>query len=178
MQPLDLDFSTQRRPAGLGRWFTLLAGVAALAGTLAWNALVWQPRLAAAEKQLRAFQSSLTAQQPVLRKISDEQLAAEWRQAIAVAGALNQPWEKLFSMLEATTGGQVALLTLEPNAALRELVLTAEAKNFNAMLDFYRLLGQQADLTSVVLHSHQINQQDNDKPVRFRITATWGATRP
>ena len=178
MQPLDLDFSTQRRPAGLVRWLVLLAGVAALAGTLAWNALVWQPRLAAADKQVRLLQSSLTAQQPVLRKISDEQLAAEWRQTTAVAGALNQPWEKLFSMLEAMTGEQVALLTLEPNAALHELVLTAEAKNFNAMLGLYRLLSKQADLSNVVLHSHQINQQDNDKPVRFRITATWGAARP
>lgn len=178
MQPLDLNFSTQRRPAGLVRWLVLLAGVATLAGLLAWNALVWQPRLIAADKQLRILQSGLTARQPVLRKMSDEQLAAEWRQTSAVAGALNQPWEKLFSILEAAPGGQVALLTLEPNATLRELVLTAEAKNFNAMLDFYRLLGQQADLSAVALHSHQINQQDNDKPIRFRITATWGAARP
>ena len=111
--------------------------------------------------------------------MSDEQLAAEWRQTSAVAGALNQPWESLFSMLEAAApAGQVAMLTLEPNAALRELALTAEAKNFKAMLDFYRLLGRHADWSEVVLHSHQINQQDNEKPIRFRITAKWGVTRP
>ena len=96
----------------------------------------------------------------------------------AVAAALNHPWDKLFSMLEAAPPGQVALLTLEPNAALHELVLTAEANNFNAMLDFYLLLGKQTDLSNLALHSHQINQQDNDKPIRFRITATWGAARP
>jgi Tfp pilus assembly protein PilN len=178
MQPLHLDFSTQRRPAGIARWLTLLAGVAALVGVLAWQGLVWQPRLTVAEKKLRALQSDLTARRPVLRNMSNEQLTTEWRQTTAVAGALNQPWEQLFSMLEAATGRQVALLTLEPNATLREVVLTAEAKNFNAMLDFYRLLGQQAELSAVVLHSHQINQQDNDKPIRFRITATWGAVRP
>ncbi|MFZ4625462.1 MAG: hypothetical protein ACOYNF_14660 [Rhodoferax sp.] len=175
MQRIDLDFSGRRRPVGVGRWLGLGLGIAALATVIAWNHWHWQSRVVAAEKQLRTVQAALQARQPAAQKMDDTQLAAEWGRAMTVAEELNQPWDKLFATVEAQATGSVALLTFEPDAAKRELVLTAEARNFEAMLGFYRMLGQQDHLSGVVLQSHQVNSQDNEKPVRFRMTAKWAA---
>ncbi|MFZ4538057.1 hypothetical protein [Propionivibrio sp.] len=173
MQRIDLNFATKHQPAGVAAWLLLLLGIAALAAVIAWDRLYWQPLVASGEKQLRASQSALQALQPAALKIDDSQLAAEWGRAIAVAGELNLPWEKLFSTFEAEAERPVAILTLEPDAGKRELVLTAEARNFEAMLAYYRMLKQKENLSAVVLHAHQVNQKDSEKPIRFRITAKW-----
>ncbi|HOE40395.1 MAG TPA: hypothetical protein PLB25_01985 [Rhodoferax sp.] len=176
MRRIDLNFSSRAQPAGAARWVGLLLGIVALVGVMAWDRLYWQPLIATNEKQLRSLQMALAARQPVVPKMDDVQLAAEWGQALAVAGTLNLPWEKLFATLEGQSVGQVALLSLEPDAVRRELVLTAEGRSLKAMLGFYKMLQQQGDLSAVVLHSHQVNQQDSEKPVRFHITAKWAAS--
>lgn len=173
MQPTYLDFANDRRPAGAGRWLFLLLGIVALAAVISWDRLYWQPLLVAGELRLHSLQKAADARRPAALKIDDKQLAAEWNRAIVVAGELNLPWEKLFATFEAEAERPVALLSLEPDVVKRELVLTAEAKNFEEMLAYYRMLQRQENLSAVVLHTHQINQQDREKPVRFRITAKW-----
>lgn len=174
MPRLHLNFANTPRPAGAAPWLLLLVGAAACALAIGWDRLYWQPQLAEGERQLQAVQSALAAQQPGTLKIDDAQLASEWKRAITVARELNLPWEKLFSTFEAQAEQPVGILTLEPDASKGELVLTAEARNFEAMLAYYRMLQQQENFSAVVLHTHQVNQQDREKPIRFRVTAKWG----
>ena len=54
--------------------------------------------------------------------------------------------------------------------------LTGEARDFDVLMNYFRHLQEQPVLTEVVLQTHQINRQDRDKPVRFRIAAHWAKT--
>ena len=173
MKRIDLDFASTPRPAGPARWLSLIVGVVCLSAVTGWNHLYWQPRIAAEADHLQSMQTTLEARRPAALKIEDAQLAAEWARAMSVAGELNLPWEKLFATFEAEAERPVALLSLEPDVVKGELILTAEAKNFEEMLAYYRMLQQQDNLSAVVLHTHQVNQQDQEKPIRFRITAKW-----
>lgn len=175
MPRLDINFAKHRPPAGRLSWLGLLLGLGALGAALGWQHLYWQPRLKAAESQLQATRAALAARQPAALKIDDLQLAAEWNRAIAVAGKLNMPWDQLFATFEGEAQRQVGILSLEPDVTKGELILTAEAKNFDEMLAYYRMLQSQENLSAVILHTHQVNQQDREKPIRFRITAKWGS---
>ena len=175
MPRIALNFAQTRQPPRAMAWFGLILGLAAVGAVFAWQQEYWQPRLNAAEVKLRAARTALAARQPVAQKIDDVQLAAEWNRASAVASKLNMPWEKLFATFEAEAERHVGLLSLEPDVTKGELILTAEAKNFEEMLAYYRMLQTQDNLSAVILHTHQVNQQDREKPIRFRITAKWGA---
>jgi len=176
MQRIDLDFANARRPAGAGCWLLLVLGISALAAVTAWDHLYWKPLIAADGKRLHSAQLALEARHPASLKIQGTQLAAEWGRAMAIARELNLPWEKLFATFETQAERPVAILSLEPDVVKGELVLTAEARNFEEMLAYYRMLQQQENLSAVVLHTHQVNQQDQEKPIRFRITAKWVVT--
>ncbi|MFZ2268599.1 MAG: hypothetical protein WAV95_13575 [Azonexus sp.] len=176
MPRINLNFAQTRQPPHVLAWFGLILGLTAVGATVGWQQEYWQPRLSAAEASLRTAQTALAARQPAARKIDDVQLAAEWNRASAVAGKLNMPWEKLFATFEAEAERHVGLLSLEPDVTKGELILTAEAKNFEEMLAYYRMLQTQEHLSAVILHTHQVNQQDREKPIRFRITAKWGAS--
>jgi Tfp pilus assembly protein PilN len=175
MRPIHLDFVQARRPIGAAGWAMLLLGCAAMAGVVAEDILDWQPRLDAREEQLHSLQAAIEARRPVIAKLDDKQLAGEWAKAMAVSSSLNLPWEKLFATFEAEAERPVAVLALEPDAVKRELVLNGEARNFEAMVGYYRMLQEQPIFSDVVLHTHQVNQQDRDKPIRFRVTAGWAA---
>lgn len=49
-----------------------------------------------------------------------------------------------------------------------------EARNIAAMLNYIKRLEQRHEFGSVYLQSHQIQEQDPDKPVRFSLFAVWG----
>ncbi len=174
MRRIDLDFVTHRR-AGIAGWLILFAGIAAAGAVVAWQQLNQAPRLAEREARWSELDRAIAARQPAPVRGDDKQLAADWSKAIAVAGDLNLPWEQLFATFESQKERPVALLSLEPDAVKHEIVVTAEAKNFDEMLSFYRYLQDQPIFHAVSLHAHQVNQQDREKPIRFRITAAWGA---
>jgi Tfp pilus assembly protein PilN len=174
---ISLDFVARHRRADAWAWALLLVGAIALAALVAWQQFDREPQIEARRTQLNGLQSALDAHRPAAANLDDKQLATEWARAIGVAGELNQPWDKLFAVMEKDIKRPVALLTLEPDAAKHELMLTAEAKNFDAMLAYYRYLQQQEMLNSVVLHAHQVNQQDKERPINFRITASWVSKR-
>jgi hypothetical protein len=51
--------------------------------------------------------------------------------------------------------------------------INGEAKNFEAMLQYITQLEKREEFGPVYLQSHQIQQQDPDRPVRFSLLATW-----
>lgn len=172
---MHLDFLQPHRRASRAGWGLLGLGALALVAAVAWRMAVLEPQLHAAEADLRQLQAALAAREPAAVRLTDEQLASEWSRASKVAAELAVPWNSLFDILDGAADQPVALLSLEPDGARHELVLTGEARNFPALLDYYRYLQQQPMLNTVALKTHQVNRQDRDKPVRFRITARWEA---
>ena len=170
---MHLDFLHPHRRSRQAGWLLLSLGLLAVAAVLSWRWLELEPRLLAAQSQLQRAQAALSANEPVLHKLSDEQLSRDWSQAASVAQQLSTPWEALFAEIEAGAAPAVALLSLEPDAARHELVLGGEARDYAALVDYYRYLQSQPMLSSVALQTHQMNRQDRDKPMRFRITAHW-----
>jgi Tfp pilus assembly protein PilN len=77
--------------------------------------------------------------------------------------------------VEASVGDQVTLLGVEPDTEKRELRLIAEAKDLDAMLAYARRLQESALFSDAYVVSHQIQQQDPQKPVRFVVNAQWTA---
>ena len=178
MDEIHLDFLHPQRRNGALAWLLLGFGLAAVLAALGWNRLIQMPDLAMHATELHGLNSALAERRPPVASNSNEkQLAQEWVRAINVAGELNQPWDDLFEALEKNAKRPVALLKLESDAAKQDLSLTAEARNFEAMLAYYRYLQSQHMLRAVVLHAHQVNQQDRERPINFQITAKW-VSRP
>jgi Tfp pilus assembly protein PilN len=113
--------------------------------------------------------SSRDASREVLVKISPEKA-----QAInAAVQQLNLPWSELMEALEAASVREVAVLEWNPQAESGTLKGMAEARTSDDMITFARRLKTQAFFTSVELTSHQINEQDRNKPMRFDFLVTW-----
>lgn len=169
MRPLAFDFQRRPRPHPAG-WLLLLVGTVALAATLhlargiAQDRHVQQLRLAQASARLAA--SSRAAAGLPQR---DAGFAAA-RQALEQA---RLPWAELFAALEAAQGEDVALLTLAPEAARRQVRIQAEARDFAAMLAYQEQLQRQPGLAQVVLVDHLVMKDQPHSPVRFQVLAAW-----
>jgi Tfp pilus assembly protein PilN len=173
MADLHIDFIHPHRPAARSGWLILLIGAVSLAAAVAWNVFVLEPDVEAAQAEATNLRATWMSHQPAALKLNDTQLAAEWQKALAINSRLDTPWQKLFAALESYVDQPVALLTIDPDIARKELLLTGEARNLDAVLDYVRFLKRQPMLAEVTLQSHQVNKQDHDKPVRFRISASW-----
>lgn len=102
--------------------------------------------------------------------------ALEIKHANEVLQQLTLPWGKLFQAIESSSGKQVALLAMEPDAEKHVVKISGEAKNMAAVLDYINRLAMQEVFSNVYLQSHQIQQQDPEKPVRFALLAAWRVT--
>src|SRR5262249_49050418 len=67
----------------------------------------------------------------------------------------------------------VALQIVEPVVSRQSLRITADARHFDALVDYLEQL-QARSLTNVVLISHQIQAQQPGTPIRFQVQAKWG----
>lgn len=174
MRPLTLDYiRTDPLPRRLGIGL-LLGGLGTVLvlvlqyRTVAAETARWDARTATLEKATGpARQAGRHAGAELL------QTGIDIRHANEVVGQLNVPWDALFQAVESADSDQVALLSIEPDAQKQVVKIGGEAKNLAAMLDYVRQLGQQAVFDRVYLQSHQVQQQDPEKPVRFMVLATW-----
>ena len=97
----------------------------------------------------------------------------EVQYANQVLRQLSLPWNALFKALEDSTGQNVALLSLEPDAQKGTVKIRGEAKYLGATLHFVKQLGTSGVFASVFLQNHEVQQQDPQKPVRFTLVAEW-----
>jgi len=168
---LDLDLSPTRPKVRLASWSLLFAG--ALAASLAGI----QFRTASGQhlresRALEVLEASLSAtRKGGAAKPSPEQVRSA-RASASIVRELQVPWGKLFGALEAVSGQDVALLSVEPSAQRHELRMVAEAKSTGAMLDFLEALRAQS-LRDVVLVSHQVQARTPGTPIRFQARAVW-----
>lgn len=174
MQPLVLDFRRRYRRVPWTGLLVLALAATAVVGS-GFHYVDANEQLAAAEARMKASERSSRRQQAAMRGTATDlqKVALEIKRANEVIGQINLPWEELFKAVETSDKKQVALLSIEPDPQKQHVKVTAEARNLAAMLAYARSLEQQQLLTDIFLQSHQVQQQDAEKPVRFVFTATW-----
>lgn len=170
MRKLRIDFQRKPRPAA-GGWLLLLAGVAAVA-VLARAQLEGSQEQAVQAARLASLQRGPGAQLAAAEGADDPMVVAA-RQALERA---RLPWHALFSALESADGADVALLAVTPQPQRRHVKIQAEARHLGAMLAFQRQLQLHPSLAQVVLTDHTVVNDVPEKPVRFHLSAQWGAS--
>jgi len=123
---------------------------------------------------LEAMQGLLDFQGKPGRAVPKERLEEETKQIDAVVKQLTLPWAQMIEALESASGGEVAVLQLQPEAQQRVLRVLAEAKTRQAMLAYLRRLDETKVLSEVHLLSHQVQIDDPMRPVQFGVQASYG----
>jgi len=100
---------------------------------------------------------------------------AELKEANRVIDRLSMPWGLLFREIEGLASDEVTLLGIEPDTDKGEIRLIAEAKDFSAMLGYLKRMQGVPLFADPHIVTHQIQQQDPQRPVRFTVSAGWVA---
>ena len=170
---MHLDFLHPRRSPSPWGWLMLVASILFCGFVLEWYLIQLQPELQRSESELNRAMRQVRPTEPTTARLSDKQLASDWKRAAKVAQELGAPWAPVFGILDGATEQPIALLSVDISSVRREMVLSGESRNFASMLAYYGYLQKHKMLVGVDLQLHQVNRQDTEKPVRFRITAHW-----
>lgn len=166
-------FLAPRPRPGWPGWALLLLGSVTLAlATRQWLELNTEAELAQVRlDNRRALAPPERAPAPVVT-LSPEMEARE-RERQQILRILQLDWPALFAALENAQTADIALLTIQPDARRGLLVMTGEARDMGAVIDYQRRLT--AGLRDVVLTTHEVQEQNPHKPVRFTVSARWAA---
>lgn len=83
------------------------------------------------------------------------------------------PWHTLFAELERARVENVSLLSVEPDAATRALVLSGEANDLYTMASYVATLKASKRLTDVHLVRHEHRKNEPKRSVAFNVNASW-----
>ena len=176
MQILRLDYQANGRDTRMERAL-LLVGVCALLFVV-WCYQEETEKITRQEVLMQGVQRASPTHTEVspIRK-DPEQVAQEVKQANAVILELNLPWKELFESFESAQNGDVAVLSIEPDAQKGLVRIGGEAKSLESLPAYLAHLQKVTLFRDVVLLNHQVQEQDPQRPVRFMLQATWGAQR-
>lgn len=163
---LELDYLAPPRRAA---W----PGIVVLAISLALGGYLFERYRDASEAlvRLEAQSGLLSPERRPVRALSRERLDAETKAAESVVRQLTVPWAALVATLEQASTREVALLQLQPEAEQRRLRLTAEARDREAMFAYLARLEKAPALAEVHLVSHQVQNEDPQRPIQFSLQA-------
>lgn len=173
MRRLELDFwraGRRERTSAFFGWVLLVAGAAA-SGTCVW-------RIEAQEDKLADLRSEVAKLEKAPRSATrlaaqGQELGPQFQRAEQVIRQLALPWNDLFRALEASQSKKIALLSVQPDAARREVRIAAEARDFPAMVGYVERLQQSEWLSQAHLQNHQVREQEPERPIRFTVSASW-----
>lgn len=110
----------------------------------------------------------IVTKQPAVKLNQPQQKAAE-----KIVQQLNVRWFDLLQALESRQVPEIALLQLLPDANRGQFVLSGEAKNYQALLQYVSQLQAVEALDQVHLQKHQVNESHPQRPVSFEIQGGW-----
>ncbi len=177
MDALRLDYKNKHRRSGVTD-IALLAASLIIVTVSGIAAAALFPRISKLEESLAHRHQIAAVTQPVSHhsRIDENHLRSELKQANGVVELLSLPWNALFADIEASQDDKVALLAIEPDPEKHTLMITAEAKDYDAMLSYMRLLQTRTSIKNVYLKSHLLELDSAEVPIRFVIVASWGAS--
>lgn len=169
MSFVDIDFASRRR---IPLWFAL--GAAAAAGALAWGAYRYaqaQGAVSQAQTQIeqqRREQARAAAAPVVLAPAPPKERVKAINQAI---WALNVPWPALLGAIESARPASVALMRVEPRPQDGLVLVTAQADDMAALLDFMAVVSR----TAPFVKSQPVRQENVVEAGMPRRQATFEA---
>lgn len=168
---LELDY-LQQGAAGRLRWGGLaLLAFAALAGAKQAD-LYFSAKREVGELEIR--QSRLASRDGAVEKVVlPEATVREIHRANDVIEQIALPWDRLFRAVESAAGDKVGLLGITPDPKTGTVEVAGEAADLNAMFDYLKRLQRQPSLKAVYLLNNKLNDQDQQHPIRFTVTASW-----
>jgi hypothetical protein len=171
--PLRIDFSRNAQKAKSGS-VLLVTGALAFSISVAWLVSITQ-ELEKVQTQVRDITQLLRRSPAKIEaaRRDDREIQKEVSVANLVIQQLSIPWDLLFSDVESAASSDVALLSVQPDAANRLVRINGEAKEFMAIIGFIRRLEDADNLGNIVLQGHEVKTQDPLRPVVFSITAAW-----
>ena len=169
--PLQLDFVVPRRRGRLVGLIVLSISLV-LAGGLLFKYREAQQRL----HELAASDALLSGARPA-PIMSRERLEGEMKSAQATVRQLALPWAELVDSLERSAMREVSVLNIQPDAQQRTMRVTAEARGEAQMLEYLRRVGAAPAFSEVHLVSHQVREDDPQRPLQFSLVAAF-RTRP
>lgn len=172
MRKLELDFQRKASPFGAGGVVLLLLALL-LGGKLFADYQEIAAQVEQGEARLARLERLTGHKVARAGKPESDIYGTEIKRANEVIAQLTLPWDQLFAAVEEAAGKDVALLSIQPDRRKGVVAIGGEAKDIAAMLDYMRSLGEQQPLQQVALQSHQIQQQDPQRPVRFNLSAKW-----
>ncbi len=172
MIKLRLDYHRNTRPIPLAGGLLLLVAIAIaiLAGEYYYRLTAKTTEWEASLKKFEQVSGKQRGPHPEIGGV-----VQDIKQANEVLRQLTLPWEELFQAVESSTDPEITLLGLEPDMEKHVVNISCEAKNITAMLNFTRRLEKQQEFSGVYLQSHEIQEFDPDRPVRFSLVAAWRA---
>lgn len=130
--------------------------------------------LAEAEIAVGRYERRATRHSEVISGVSKEPDAALLLlQANDLVKRLSMPWDRLFRVIEAMRNENIALLSVEPDLANGTVLVVAEARDIDNMIQYVASLGENEVLVDVVLREYQVMQQAQYKPVKFSFVGAW-----
>jgi hypothetical protein len=168
MSPLCLDY---QRPLPRHDWpgFLLLAAGALFCSGLLIQSFLLSDDVAATGKQVLKLKREVERQR--LFASSGAPVASVADKAKRSISPSAARWELLLVALENAGNDSVTLLVLEPS--VREISISGEAKNFDAVLDYVKRLQIATIFADVYLLKHELITESPYRPVRFALLAKW-----
>lgn len=171
MQKLQLDF--QRKASNSVGGIVMLSVALLMGGLLFSDYRDLTAKVESSAAKLAGMEGLTGHKAANPGKPGDHPYSAEMKQANEVIDQLARPWDQLFGAVEEAAGKDVALLAIQPEKSKGMVTISGEAKDVAAMLAYIRRLNKAQQLSNVDLLSHQIQQQDPQKPVHFNLSAKW-----
>jgi hypothetical protein len=101
------------------------------------------------------------------------ELSSQFDQAATAYAQIMTAWDELFRVLEASRGGDIALLSLSADSAKKEFILTGEAKDFGSLSKFSDTLSANPLFRRVALSNHKLSEGAPPIVVKFDLMLAW-----
>lgn len=168
----EFDFVARRRRPGWLGWLALLLGCAAAAWSFDRFQSLETDVDTLREANRRAARAAEQAQVLARLDQDDAGLRARLEVAHKLSAQMARDWQPLFADLEAR-GTDIALLSVEPDAARGVVRLTGEAKDLNALFAYAGSFGDAQATSAPRIEVFELKQRDGVQIIAFSLRLKW-----